>query len=195
MILYMHVLGRFIPPQIQVYSYVLGRADSYSQLKLIHLCKFYLVSVHGTIHHEAYALVYSFIWEYIANYSLLKQTVRGKCFDKCITKPGTSLSGGESSCVSRCVDRYIEATGIISRALFSSQRWGLTPNAEDWPLKEQALSRIYMEKSRNNLICIASACRLLGFLFNWKYLLWICVTWCFRWWFFFFLWNNPALLG
>ncbi|KAK2981960.1 hypothetical protein RJ640_019180 [Escallonia rubra] len=51
-----------------------------------------------------------------------RETVRGKCFDKCITKPGSSLSGSESSCVSRCVDRYIEATGIISRALFSQQR-------------------------------------------------------------------------
>ncbi|KAK1438524.1 hypothetical protein QVD17_04333 [Tagetes erecta] len=50
------------------------------------------------------------------------ETVRGKCFDKCITKPGSSLSGGESSCISRCVDRYIEATGIISRSLFSAQR-------------------------------------------------------------------------
>ncbi|KAL1828203.1 hypothetical protein DCAR_0207398 [Daucus carota subsp. sativus] len=50
------------------------------------------------------------------------ETVRGKCFDKCITKPGSSLSGGDSSCISRCVDRYMEATGIISRALFSSQR-------------------------------------------------------------------------
>ncbi|XP_068650949.1 mitochondrial import inner membrane translocase subunit Tim13-like [Aristolochia californica] len=48
------------------------------------------------------------------------ETLRGKCFDKCITKPGSSLSGSESSCISRCVDRYIEATGIISRALFSS---------------------------------------------------------------------------
>lgn len=51
------------------------------------------------------------------------QTVTGKCFEKCITKPGSSLSGSESSCVSRCVDRYIEATGIIGRALFSAQRW------------------------------------------------------------------------
>nr|GME01840.1 mitochondrial import inner membrane translocase subunit Tim13-like [Ipomoea batatas] len=50
------------------------------------------------------------------------QTVREKCFDKCITKPGSSLSGGESSCISRCVDRYIEATGIISKALFSQPR-------------------------------------------------------------------------
>ncbi|XP_076922996.1 mitochondrial import inner membrane translocase subunit Tim13-like [Bidens hawaiensis] len=49
------------------------------------------------------------------------ETVRGKCFDKCITKPGSSLSGGESSCISRCVDRYIEATSIISRALFNSR--------------------------------------------------------------------------
>ncbi|CAK9170721.1 unnamed protein product [Ilex paraguariensis] len=49
-------------------------------------------------------------------------TVRGKCFDKCITKPGSSLSGSESSCISRCVDRYIEATGIISKALFSAPR-------------------------------------------------------------------------
>ncbi|KAL3834886.1 hypothetical protein ACJIZ3_009622 [Penstemon smallii] len=47
------------------------------------------------------------------------ETVRGKCFDKCITKPGSSLSGGEASCISRCVERYIEATGIISRSLFS----------------------------------------------------------------------------
>ncbi|KAI3693688.1 hypothetical protein L1987_76637 [Smallanthus sonchifolius] len=46
------------------------------------------------------------------------ETVRGKC----ITKPGSSLSGGESSCISRCVDRYIEATGIISRSLFNAQR-------------------------------------------------------------------------
>ncbi|KAL9252880.1 Mitochondrial import inner membrane translocase subunit Tim13-like protein [Drosera capensis] len=50
------------------------------------------------------------------------ETVRGNCFEKCITKPGTSLSGSESSCVSRCMDRYIEATGIISKALFSSMR-------------------------------------------------------------------------
>ncbi|XP_065858417.1 mitochondrial import inner membrane translocase subunit Tim13 [Euphorbia lathyris] len=49
------------------------------------------------------------------------ETVRGKCFDKCITKPGSSLSGGESSCVSRCVDRYIEATGIVGRALFNAR--------------------------------------------------------------------------
>ncbi|OMP02766.1 Tim10/DDP family zinc finger [Corchorus olitorius] len=47
-------------------------------------------------------------------------TVREKCFTKCITKPGSSLSGSESSCISRCVDRYIEATGIISKALFSA---------------------------------------------------------------------------
>ncbi|XP_022892986.1 mitochondrial import inner membrane translocase subunit Tim13-like isoform X2 [Olea europaea var. sylvestris] len=50
------------------------------------------------------------------------ETVRGKCFEKCITKPGSSLSGSESSCISRCVDRYIEATGIIGRALFNAQR-------------------------------------------------------------------------
>ncbi|KAL4385779.1 hypothetical protein GQ457_15G011410 [Hibiscus cannabinus] len=50
------------------------------------------------------------------------ETVRGKCFEKCITKPGSSLSGSESSCISRCVDRYIEATGIVGRALFTS-RW------------------------------------------------------------------------
>ncbi|ESQ27627.1 hypothetical protein EUTSA_v10019387mg [Eutrema salsugineum] len=50
------------------------------------------------------------------------ETLRVKCFDKCITKPGSSLSGGESSCISRCVDRYMEATGIISRALFQQQR-------------------------------------------------------------------------
>ncbi|THG11450.1 hypothetical protein TEA_005514 [Camellia sinensis var. sinensis] len=51
-------------------------------------------------------------------------TVRGKCFEKCITKPGSSLSGSESSCTSRCVDRYIEATGIISRALFIINKVG-----------------------------------------------------------------------
>ncbi|XP_044476632.1 mitochondrial import inner membrane translocase subunit Tim13-like [Mangifera indica] len=50
------------------------------------------------------------------------ETVTGKCFEKCITKPGSSLSGSESSCVSRCVDRYIEATGIIGRALFNAPR-------------------------------------------------------------------------
>ncbi|KAG2252927.1 hypothetical protein Bca52824_083063 [Brassica carinata] len=32
------------------------------------------------------------------------------------------LSSGESSCISRCVDRYMEATGIISRSLFTQQR-------------------------------------------------------------------------
>ncbi|XP_024365024.1 mitochondrial import inner membrane translocase subunit TIM13 [Physcomitrium patens] len=47
-------------------------------------------------------------------------TVRDKCFSKCVTKPSSSLSGGESSCISRCVERYIEATGIISRAVISS---------------------------------------------------------------------------
>lgn len=51
------------------------------------------------------------------------ETVGNKCFAKCVTKPGSSLSGSESSCISRCVDRYIEATGIVSRALFSSTRW------------------------------------------------------------------------
>ncbi|PPD97163.1 hypothetical protein GOBAR_DD05817 [Gossypium barbadense] len=49
------------------------------------------------------------------------KTVRGKCFEKCISKPGSSLSGSESSCISRCVDRYIEATGIVGRALFTSR--------------------------------------------------------------------------
>lgn len=52
----------------------------------------------------------------------LVETLRGKCFDKCIAKPGSGLSSGESSCVSRCVDRYMEATGIIRRSLFSQQR-------------------------------------------------------------------------
>lgn len=55
-------------------------------------------------------------------FSFVIQTVREKCFDKCITKPGSSLSGSESSCISRCVDRYIEATGIISKALFNAPR-------------------------------------------------------------------------
>ncbi|XP_047975961.1 mitochondrial import inner membrane translocase subunit Tim13-like isoform X2 [Salvia hispanica] len=49
------------------------------------------------------------------------ETVRGKCFDKCITKPGSSLSGSESSCISRCIDRYMEATGIIGKALFNQR--------------------------------------------------------------------------
>ncbi|KAI4981170.1 mitochondrial import inner membrane translocase subunit Tim13 [Hordeum vulgare subsp. vulgare] len=49
----------------------------------------------------------------------LLETVGNKCFAKCVTKPGSSMSGSESSCVSRCVDRYIEATGIVGRALFS----------------------------------------------------------------------------
>ncbi|XP_047975959.1 mitochondrial import inner membrane translocase subunit TIM13-like isoform X1 [Salvia hispanica] len=53
--------------------------------------------------------------------SRLVQTVRGKCFDKCITKPGSSLSGSESSCISRCIDRYMEATGIIGKALFNQR--------------------------------------------------------------------------
>ncbi|GAQ87592.1 TIM8 mitochondrial import inner membrane translocon protein [Klebsormidium nitens] len=47
-------------------------------------------------------------------------TVRDKCFAKCITKPGSSLSGSEASCVSRCVDRYIEATGVVSRAVLNA---------------------------------------------------------------------------
>ncbi|KAL8201003.1 hypothetical protein R6Q57_012342 [Mikania cordata] len=68
------------------------------------------------------------------------ETVRGKCFEKCITKPGSSLSGGESSCVSRCVDRYIEATGIISRSLFNAQRRGSALDPKDLgrngPLKQ-----------------------------------------------------------
>uniref|UniRef100_A0A0D3EYA1 Mitochondrial import inner membrane translocase subunit n=1 Tax=Oryza barthii TaxID=65489 RepID=A0A0D3EYA1_9ORYZ len=51
-----------------------------------------------------------------------KRTVGSKCFAKCVTKPGSSLSGSESSCISRCVDHYIEATGIFSRALFSTTR-------------------------------------------------------------------------
>ncbi|TVU16047.1 hypothetical protein EJB05_39594 [Eragrostis curvula] len=51
----------------------------------------------------------------------LLETVGNKCFAACVTKPGTSLSRSEGNCVSHCVDRYIEATGIISRALFSSK--------------------------------------------------------------------------
>ncbi|GAU22601.1 hypothetical protein TSUD_135010 [Trifolium subterraneum] len=50
------------------------------------------------------------------------ETVRGKCFQKCVTKPSSSLGAGESSCIYRCVDRYIEATGIVSKALFSGQQ-------------------------------------------------------------------------
>jgi len=52
------------------------------------------------------------------------QTLRTKCFDKCVTKPGSSLGGSESSCISRCVERYMEATAIISRSLFT-QRWSI----------------------------------------------------------------------
>lgn len=51
------------------------------------------------------------------------QTLRVKCFDKCITKPGSSLSGSESSCISRCMERYIEATSIVSKALFKTPHW------------------------------------------------------------------------
>lgn len=58
------------------------------------------------------------------------QTVRSKCFAKCVTKPGSSLSGSESSCIARCVDRYMEATGIVTRSLFSNQQhWGAHHNA------------------------------------------------------------------
>ncbi|RZC91514.1 hypothetical protein C5167_027577 [Papaver somniferum] len=71
---------------------------------------------------EPPVLVEFFLLKILASTGLSFSTVRGKCFSKCITKPGTSLSGGESSCVSRCVDRYIEATGIVSRALFSQTR-------------------------------------------------------------------------
>lgn len=100
---------------------------SISILKL--LCCFnmrlilYLGNVSSVVN-EIYFIAYSFNINFIF-YSIFctkLQTVGNKCFAKCVTKPGTSLSGGESSCVSRCVDRYIEATGIISRALFSSPR-------------------------------------------------------------------------
>ncbi|PPS08638.1 hypothetical protein GOBAR_AA12034 [Gossypium barbadense] len=64
---------------------------------------------------------FSFVTKACLCRSLLTKTVRGKCFEKCISKPGTSLSGSESSCISRCVDRYIEATGIVGRALFTSR--------------------------------------------------------------------------
>ncbi|BBN01468.1 mitochondrial import inner membrane translocase subunit TIM13 [Marchantia polymorpha subsp. ruderalis] len=47
-------------------------------------------------------------------------TVRDKCFTKCVPKPSTSLSGSESSCITKCVERYIEATGIVSRAVFTA---------------------------------------------------------------------------
>ncbi|GFP92536.1 mitochondrial import inner membrane translocase subunit tim13 [Phtheirospermum japonicum] len=49
------------------------------------------------------------------------ETLRAKCFDKCITRPGSSLSGSEGSCITRCVERYIEATGIVAKALFKQQ--------------------------------------------------------------------------
>ncbi|AAD25551.1 Unknown protein [Arabidopsis thaliana] len=51
----------------------------------------------------------------------LIETLRTKCFDKCVTKPGSSLGGSESSCISRCVERYMEATAIISRSLFTQR--------------------------------------------------------------------------
>lgn len=84
----------------------------------------YLGNVSSVVN-EIYFIAYSFNINFIFYSIFCKklQTVGNKCFAKCVTKPGTSLSGGESSCVSRCVDRYIEATGIISRALFSSPRW------------------------------------------------------------------------
>ncbi|CAJ2668513.1 mitochondrial import inner membrane translocase subunit Tim13 [Trifolium pratense] len=51
----------------------------------------------------------------------LLETVREKCFLKCIPKPSSSLSGNEQSCVSKCFDRYMEATGIVTKALFSGK--------------------------------------------------------------------------
>ncbi|KAF5734936.1 Pentatricopeptide repeat superfamily protein [Tripterygium wilfordii] len=60
------------------------------------------------------------IWDGVTEARKMLKTVREKCFVKCITKPGSSLSGSEGSCISRCVDRYIEATGIISKSLFKS---------------------------------------------------------------------------
>ena len=47
-------------------------------------------------------------------------TVRDKCFNKCVTRPSTSLSSGEQACLARCCDRYVEATGVVSKAMLQA---------------------------------------------------------------------------
>ncbi|XXG43399.1 hypothetical protein AAC387_Pa01g3445 [Persea americana] len=49
-----------------------------------------------------------------------EESLKGQMLCQVYHKAWDKLSGSESSCISRCVDRYIEAMGIISRALFSS---------------------------------------------------------------------------
>lgn len=88
------------------------------------MCDFVLVLVYVATNFAIaiVSLLCVLLMIYIFCFHGFVQTVRGKCFEKCITKPGSSLSGSESSCISRCVERYIEATGIISRAMFSASR-------------------------------------------------------------------------
>ena len=47
-------------------------------------------------------------------------TVRDKCFNKCVTRPSTSLSSSEQACLARCCDRYVEATGVVSKAMLQA---------------------------------------------------------------------------
>ncbi|XP_052810630.1 uncharacterized protein LOC128238593 [Mya arenaria] len=39
------------------------------------------------------------------------------CFRKCVTKPGSSLDKNQQKCLGQCVDVYLEASGIVSRAV------------------------------------------------------------------------------
>ncbi|KAF6000606.1 Timm13p [Cyanidiococcus yangmingshanensis] len=52
----------------------------------------------------------------------LVQRVTEKCFEKCVTKPSSSLTSGEQTCLAKCVDRYIEAMGVVSKAMVERQQ-------------------------------------------------------------------------
>lgn len=52
----------------------------------------------------------------------LVQKVTDKCFQKCITKPGPSLSSSDQTCLAKCMDRYVDAMGVVSKAMVDRQQ-------------------------------------------------------------------------
>lgn len=52
----------------------------------------------------------------------LVQKVSDKCFEKCVTKPSSSLTSSEQTCLAKCMDRYIDAMGVVSKAMIDRQQ-------------------------------------------------------------------------
>lgn len=47
----------------------------------------------------------------------LFQRVADKCFAKCVVSPSSKLSTQEQACLTKCQDRYMEAMGVIAKAI------------------------------------------------------------------------------